>query len=111
MQCWRKDAIPTRFRYGANPRVPPYLCLADPGWLVTRAAPTRPESGGDHGYDNDAPAMRALFIAHGPAFVAGARLATFDNVDVEPLLRDLIGLPPASGLDGTDAPFRAVLRR
>ena len=111
VQCWRKRDIPARLHYGANPRVPPYLCLADTGWLVTRTAPTKPETGGDHGYDNAAPEMRALFIAHGPAFVAGARLPTFDNGDVEPLLRDLLGLPPANGLDGDDAPFRAVLRR
>jgi hypothetical protein len=55
--------------------------------------------------------MRALFIGNGPAFAGGRHLPTFDNVDVYPLLRDLIGLPPASDVDGTDAPFRGVLRR
>jgi hypothetical protein len=38
-------------------------------------------------------------------------LPTFDNVDVAPLLRDLLGLPARSGLDGDDRPFRTVLRR
>jgi len=55
--------------------------------------------------------MRALFIANGPAFIGGKTIASFDNVAVEPLLRDLIGLPAEPGLDGNDAPFQKVLRR
>jgi predicted AlkP superfamily pyrophosphatase or phosphodiesterase len=114
MRCWRKGAMPARFRYGANPRIPAYLCLgddgADGGWTIAKTTPTRQVSDGAHGFDNDAPDMRALFIASGPAFRAGKRLPTFDNTDVAPLLRDLLGLPAGQGLDGTDKPFRGVLR-
>ena len=66
---------------------------------------------GEHGYDNDQADMRALFIANGPAFAHGKVLPSFDNVDVAPLLRDLIGLPAGTGLDGDDKPFRGVLTR
>jgi predicted AlkP superfamily pyrophosphatase or phosphodiesterase len=111
LRCWRKADIPARLHYGRNPRVPAFLCLADVGWLVLDTMPTETRLGGMHGYDNDAPEMRALFIANGPAFAAGKRLATFDNVAVAPLLRDLVGLPANPALDGTDAPFRSVLRR
>lgn len=111
MQCWRKDRIPVRFHYGRNPRVPPYLCLAEIGWTLAKTAPTKPATGGAHGYDNAAPEMRALFVANGPAFRPGVRLAPFDNVAVAPLLRELIGLPPGRGLDGTAAPFDAALKR
>ena len=111
MQCWRKGQIPARFRYGTNPRVPPYICLAEPGWMIAKTAPAEPFSGGAHGYDNRAPDMAALFIANDPAFVGGKRLASFDNTDINPLLRDLIGLPAGQGLDGDDTPFRQVLKR
>ncbi len=111
MTCWRKGQVPTRFRYGTNPRIPPYVCLAETGWLILKTAATGAFHGGAHGYDNRAPDMAALFIANGPAFVGGKRLASFDNTDVNPLLRDLIGLPAATGLDGDDAPFRQVLKR
>jgi len=109
VQCWPKDRIPARFHYGTNPRIPPFFCLADVGWHIEAEAPKQAETGGDHGYDNDAPEMRALFVANGPAFAAGRTIPTFDNVDVEPLLRDLLGLRPVSDIDGTDAPFRGVL--
>lgn len=111
MRCWRKSEIPARFRYGANPRVQPYLCLADIGWSIARTMPGKPVTGGDHGWDNHAPEMRALFVANGPAFRAGVKIAPFDNVSVAPLLRDLLGLPPALGLDGTAAPFEGARRR
>ncbi|USU07131.1 ectonucleotide pyrophosphatase/phosphodiesterase [Sphingomonadaceae bacterium OTU29LAMAA1] len=111
MTCWRKNAVPARFRYGGNPRIPPYVCLAEPGWLILKSATADAFQGGAHGYDNRAPDMAALFIANGPAFVGGKRLAGFDNTDINPLLRDLIGLPMAAGLDGSDAPFRQVLKR
>lgn len=111
MQCWRKEALPARFHYGRNPRIPAFLCLAEDGWTIAKTAPTGSFTGGNHGYDNDLPDMRALFVAHGPAFAGGRRLATFDNTAVAPLLRDLLGLPPGSGLDGDDRPFREVLRR
>ena len=109
MQCWPKAKIPARFHYGTNSRVAPIFCLAQVGWMIARTPPTRPGTGGNHGYDNEAPEMRALFVASGPAFRHGARLADFDNVNVAPLLRDLLGLPPGDGLDGDDAPFRAAM--
>ncbi|HWK34764.1 MAG TPA: ectonucleotide pyrophosphatase/phosphodiesterase [Sphingomonas sp.] len=109
MTCWRKAEIPARFRYGANPRIPPYLCLADVEWSISDRAPRPDQRGGNHGYDNQAPQMAALFVANGPAFAAGRTLPGFDNVDVYALLRDLIGLPPATGVDGNDAVFKPVL--
>ncbi|WNO53211.1 ectonucleotide pyrophosphatase/phosphodiesterase [Stakelama saccharophila] len=109
MTCWRKQNIPVRFHYGANRRIPPIFCLAETGWSIAPTAPAGSYSGGNHGYDNRAPEMAALFIAHGPAFADGANLPPFPNVDVEPLLRDLIGLPAKAGADGTDAPFQQVL--
>jgi predicted AlkP superfamily pyrophosphatase or phosphodiesterase len=109
VQCWRKADIPARFHYGTNPRVPPFFCLAETGWEIAKTTPDKPFSGGDHGYDNDAPDMRALFIANGPAFRPGAVLPSFDNVDVYPLVGKLIGVRPNPG-DGTIAPFLPTLR-
>lgn len=105
MQCWRKADIPARFRYGSNPRIPPYLCLAEPGWQIFPTAASEDRVGGNHGYDNQAPEMRALFIAHGPAFRRGATLPSFENVAVNPLLRRLLRLPADPATDGKATPF------
>jgi predicted AlkP superfamily pyrophosphatase or phosphodiesterase len=95
MQCWRKQDIPKRYHYGANPRVPPYFCLPETGWSITTRdyKPSHPDRGA-HGYDPYSSEMAALFIAQGPAFRHGATLPTFDNVDVYPLVARLIGVRP-----------------
>ncbi len=109
MQCWRKGELPERFRYGTHPRIPPYLCLAETGWTIAPTAPDEDWSGGNHGYDNAAPEMAALFIAEGPAFRHRVRLDEFSNTAVAPLIRRLIGLPQSASLDGSLAPLEAAL--
>lgn len=109
MQCWRKSEIPARFHYGSNARIPPWLCLAEPGWSIVPTAPTRSWTGGNHGYDHEAPDMLALFIASGPAFKPGIIVPAFDNVDVYPMLARLIGITPHAS-DGNAATLAPILK-
>lgn len=94
MECWHKKDIPARYHYGSHPRVPEIFCQARTGWTILAGTPEFDPNGGNHGYDNFAPEMAALFIANGPHIAAGKILPTFDNVDVYPLLAYLIGLEP-----------------
>ncbi|HTH27292.1 MAG TPA: ectonucleotide pyrophosphatase/phosphodiesterase [Sphingobium sp.] len=103
MQCWRRGGIPARLHYGANPRTPSFVCLPERGWMIASSPPAADAGKGEHGWDPDAPEMRALFLAHGPQIARRGALPPFDNVDVYPLLRRLIGLPPAHGIDGSAA--------
>lgn len=93
MTCWRKEDMPARFHYGRNPRVPPFVCLGQTGWVI-EAAKGRAVNKGAHGFDPFDPLMNALFVAYGPAFRRGAVQPAFDNVDVYPLLAALIGVAP-----------------
>jgi predicted AlkP superfamily pyrophosphatase or phosphodiesterase len=106
MTCWRKADVPERFHYGKNPRVPPFVCLAQVGWMITPGAGA--VVGGEHGYDPSDPQMAALFIAHGPSFRRGVVLPPFDNVDVYPLLAGLIGVTPLAN-DGNLADLKPAL--
>ena len=111
-QCWRKGALPSRFRYGQHRRVPAFVCLAKSGWTLTRRADAGRAQpiGGQHGYDPIDPQMRALFVAHGPAFRRGARVRAFDNVDVYPLMARVLGVRPEPN-DGDLDELRAALVR
>jgi len=111
MQCWKKQDIPARYHYGANPRVPPYFCLPDTGWSIsTRDYKPRIPDRGSHGYDPYSPEMAAVFIAAGPAFRHGVTLPSFDNVDVYPLLARLIAVKPQAS-DGKLADVVDALTR
>lgn len=52
-------------------------------------------SAGEHGYNNSLPSMHPFFIAMGPAFKSGAKVDTFNIVDIYPLMCKLLGLKPA----------------
>lgn len=106
VECWRRDQIPERLHYGRNPRVTPFLCLAEPGWMIPATKDTASKDGGAHGFDNAAPDMAALFLAAGPAFRKGGRLPPFDNIAVEPLLRHLLRMPLRPGSEQVLTPFK-----
>ncbi len=111
--CWRKDAVPARWRFGLHPRVPAIVCQMHEGWgarpreALARHVPTGTR--GSHGYDPALQSMRSLFIANGPAFVPSTVLPAFDNIDVYPLLAHLIGIEPAAN-DGSIRSLAPALR-
>ncbi|MGP1665647.1 MAG: alkaline phosphatase family protein, partial [Rhodanobacter sp.] len=112
MQCWDKNRVPARLAYGHNARVPQVLCLANVHWRISTRAYVAKRKGrlslGEHGFDNAEPQMQALFVAHGPAFRRGAKLAAFPNVDVYPLMTHLLGIP-AQPNDGNASAVQSML--
>lgn len=109
MACWNKRNIPARYSYGTNPRIPEYLCLADMGWQIFASRREEEKIGGNHGFDPFSPEMAAIFIANGPAFRRGERIDTFNNVDINPLMRALLGLPQDVTFDGQFGTVREAL--
>lgn len=113
MQCWDKTRIPARLAYGQNPRVPQLVCLANIHWRIATTDYLQTHQGklslGDHGFDNQDPLMRALFVAHGPAFRSGMTVPQFPNVDVYPLIMHLLDLP-ASPNDGSFDAVKEMLK-
>ena len=113
MACWNKSHIPARFHYGHNPRVPQVVCSAQVGWLIVSHRKRMLHGGrpmlGDHGYDNAAPSMRALFIAHGPAFRQGVVVPSFPNVDVYPLMTHLLHISGETN-DGSYTAVKGMLK-
>jgi predicted AlkP superfamily pyrophosphatase or phosphodiesterase len=52
----------------------------------------RKTSPGKHGFDNHLVEMRASFMAWGPAFKNGITIDGFENVNVYPLVAEILGL-------------------
>lgn len=108
VQCWRKGEMPARFHYGRNRRVPAIVCQSETGWEVVQGETSSLKDGGDHGFDPADLAMRALFIANGPAFARGRELPDFDNIHVYPLLARVAGVAPLAS-DGDAAVLAGAL--
>jgi hypothetical protein len=58
--------------------------------------------------------MKASFFAAGPDIVAGAKVASFDNVDIYPLVAKLLGLDieqlKTGAVDGDLQPLQRILK-
>ena len=90
--------MPAYLHYNSNPRegdpvvVPtgPYTIVAhDPN---AKGGTSMPPLGG-HGYDpRQMPSMKAIFFAAGPDIRPGVTVASFENVNVYPLIARILGL-------------------
>jgi predicted AlkP superfamily pyrophosphatase or phosphodiesterase len=118
LTVYRKQETPARFHYGRSSRIGDIVVMADEGWTITSRERYRPaartETGGvkyrgAHGYDNRLESMRAIFVAHGPAFKQSQVVEPFESVVVYNVMTEILGLKPASN-DGGDAAAKAVLR-
>ena len=112
MTVYPRNAVPKRLHFRGNPRITPLVGIVDLGWRLTThdyvAKHPDAKYGGEHGYDNAAPEMRAIFLAAGPAFKAHVTMKGFPNVDVYALLAHLLNVTPAHN-DGTMKVFKPVL--
>ncbi|HQR36398.1 MAG TPA: ectonucleotide pyrophosphatase/phosphodiesterase, partial [Blastocatellia bacterium] len=115
---YRKKEIPARFHYGTSNRIGEIVVMAEEGWSLSsrdRFRPVQPsadgsvKSKGSHGFDNQLESMRALFVAHGPAFKRAQLVEPFANVDVYNVMAKILKLKPAPN-DGNKATVKALLR-
>jgi predicted AlkP superfamily pyrophosphatase or phosphodiesterase len=67
-------------------------------------------SAGKHGYNPyKVPEMKAVFIADGPAFKSGKKIGEFKNVNVYPIVADILKLKIKEPIDGNQNTARKVL--
>lgn len=66
---------------------------------------------GKHGYDPfKVPEMRATFVASGPAFKEGKKIGKFRNVNLYPMVAEILGLKVSQTIDGSPKTAKKVLK-
>lgn len=116
--------MPARWHFSANERIAPLWIVPDAGWaVVTRkefdaASGARYSPAGLHGYDNEDPLMRAIFVARGPAFSGvgtgrdshdgevGVVVEEFGNWEVYRILCEALGIREGPG--GNNATIEGI---
>ncbi|MCB0664847.1 MAG: alkaline phosphatase family protein [Saprospiraceae bacterium] len=100
LSVFRKGDEPDRWHYRKHRRITPLIAVADLGWtiMLRREFALKQKSlhGGAHGYDNRNPEMWAVFMASGPDFKAGQKMAAFENIEIYNLLCRLLRISPAT---------------
>ncbi len=99
LKVWERKDIPKRYVYGSSSRINDILIETELGWSVAWTDDKEKYTGGTHGYDNLIPEMQGIFIAKGPAFKKGFVHESFMNINVYPIIADILGLKPAK-VDG-----------
>jgi predicted AlkP superfamily pyrophosphatase or phosphodiesterase len=116
-KIYRKLEVPARFHYRSSPRIAPLIVLPDEGWILTnrelfadlKVRGDLEKLKGAHGYDNQLESMRALFVAHGPAFRKKKVVEPFANIHIYNIMTRILGLRPAIN-DGSFAVAGRVLK-
>jgi predicted AlkP superfamily pyrophosphatase or phosphodiesterase len=111
---YRRADVPAYLHFNSNPRIGDPVVMATGPYMIRAHATESPEIvepdvKGEHGYDpRQMKSMRAIFYASGPDISRGVTVATFENVDVYPLIAKILGLK-IGPIDGSLEPLRKVL--
>ena len=114
-RAYLREEIPERYRYRADPRAGDVIVVMNESWTLSTSGSSssdrKSERWGMHGWDPALEGMRALFLITGPDIKTGALIPDVQNVDVYPLLTELLGLAGPPGIDGTPGVIRRSIVR
>lgn len=101
-RVYTKSTIPGFYHFSRHPFISEIILVADPGyslinnWILKK----QKYSAGNHGYEKDWLDMHGIFIAAGPAFKNNYRTGTLWNIDINPLICEILEIQPARNIDG-----------
>jgi alkaline phosphatase D len=108
IKAWKSGTLPERFVYGNHIRCHDIVIVADSGWSVYWSWAIGSESGA-HGFDNENTDMHAIFYAKGPNFKKGYVSEPLHNIDIYPLIANILNIQPAQ-VDGKLERIRHILK-
>ncbi|NLR81706.1 ectonucleotide pyrophosphatase/phosphodiesterase [Chitinophaga eiseniae] len=109
--AYLKQETPARWHYGQEDiynRIGDIVLVAEANYVF--GEPGKMQHPGHHGYDNNLTNMNAIFMAWGPAFKNNTRIATFENVQVYPLVARILGLEITQPIDGKLEVLEPILK-
>lgn len=65
---------------------------------------------GVHGFESTNKDMHGIFYANGPAFKTGYTRSSFQNIDIYPIICDILGLDIPDNIDGDSSTLKDVLK-
>lgn len=132
---YNKSTIPQEYHYTNTPHVLPLQFVADLHWrlahndtvsseqngeppvyqrmtrgkMLTRKLEISNATVGEHGYNNSFTDMHPYFIAYGPAFKKGFNITQFQNLDIYPLMCNILGVQAAPN-NGSFERVKSILK-
>ena len=114
--AYRLKNLPAGLHLDGNPRIGDPVIVPTGANLISAhaAAGASPERGIDGLNPRTVPAMKAIFFAAGPDILGASSVASFENVDVYPMIAAILGLDTShlktGPIDGSLGPLRSIIR-
>jgi predicted AlkP superfamily pyrophosphatase or phosphodiesterase len=112
-RAYLRQDLPQRYHLRETARAGDVIVVMNEGWILATSIINRgliQNTWGAHGWDPDVASMRAIFLIMGPGIRKGVTIPEVENVDVYPLMTELLGLKPAAGIDGTAGRISALIK-
>jgi alkaline phosphatase D len=110
---FRRNQVPAHLHFSANARIGDPVVIPTGPYLIRARGSADPKEvppKGMHGYDPQSmQAMRGIFYAAGPDIRPDARVAPFENVNLYPLIANILGLQTGH-VDGDLNVLQGILR-
>jgi len=91
LKAWKHGQLPEHLNYGQNIRTQDITVVADSSWSIGFSW-QKYDGRGTHGYDNSIRDMHAIFYASGPAFKDNYLHPQFNNIDIYPLMGNILDI-------------------
>jgi predicted AlkP superfamily pyrophosphatase or phosphodiesterase len=102
-RAYLRQDMPERFHYRKDPRIGDVVIVMDESWMIAASIISKLriwEPWGEHGWDPELQSMKAVFLIAGPDVRPGITIPEINNVDVYPLMTELLGLRAPDGING-----------
>lgn len=99
-RAYLRQDVPARLHYRADPRIGDVVVIMEEHYQIVRRASLPRRPGGNHGWDPAYPSMHGIFLVAGPRIKSGVMIPAFENVNIYPFLTEILGLTPASDIQG-----------
>ncbi|ABF40451.1 Phosphodiesterase I [Candidatus Koribacter versatilis Ellin345] len=112
---YRRKDVPAELHFNSNPREGDPVVVAKGSWAIRATTNSyggdKPPNIGNHGFDPRVlPEMKAVFYAEGPDIKPGVQLQSFENVNVFPLIVELLGLDSPK-VDGDPKVLSGIVKK
>lgn len=116
-KIYKKEETPERWHYRDSERIGDLLLVAKPGHIFTSkdnqlTTSMTSEFWGVHGFDPyTTPEMGGIFYAKGPSIKEGLKIDSFENVNIYPIVCEILGIQPPDNIDGNLSILLPILRK
>ena len=111
-RAYLRAEVPEQHHFREDPRIGDIVIIMEEPWMLLASPPVLNllrERWGNHGWDPALPSMHAIFIIAGPDIPAGVSIPFVNNIDVYPLMTELLGLRAAQPIDGRPGRIRELM--